>query len=210
VAAAIAARAPRLDVLINNAGIWNGRRRVTAEGLEETFAVNHLAYHHLTALLTDRLRESAPARVVNVASAAHFQGRMHWDDLQLERGYLGIRAYAQSKLANVLFTYELARRLPGSGVTANCLHPGVVNTNLGRGSLNLFSLGAAFARRLYRTPEEGAVTLVHLASSPAVAGVTGRYFVDREAARSSRRSYLPDDGRRLWEASGALVSRCGG
>src|SRR5215213_2753516 len=154
---------PRLDVLINNAGVIRSKRITTADGIETTFAVNHLAYFLLTNLLLNVLKASAPSRTVNVASG--------------EQGYKGAKAYSQSKLATVLFTYELARRLEGTGVTANCLHPGVVGTNLGSGVSGVFGFMVRALTPLMKSPEKGAETSVYLASSPEVEGLSGRYFV---------------------------------
>lgn len=201
-AAELLRRHRQLHVLINNAGVSTPRRQTSADGFELTFAVNHLAPFLLTRLLLGSLRNGAPARVVNVASVVHRRGRMHWDDLQLERGWSGRAAYAQSKLANILFTRELARRLEGSGVTANCVHPGLIASELVR----RFPLPLRWAFRLLGgRPEEGAAGPVLLAASPALASVNGRYF-DRthEAAPSPAAS---DDAAavRLWEISERLV-----
>lgn len=197
----------RLHVLVNNAGAWNSRRTTTADGFETTIGVNHLAHFLLTRLLLDRLKASAPARVVNVSSGAQMMGRIDLEDLQLERRFGGQRAYAQSKLANLMFTYELARRLGSSGVTVNALHPGLVRTNFGRDNV---SRGMAFVMRLMDgmmlSPEQGAVTSLYLASSPEVEGVTGRYFQRCKAVPSSRRSYDTAVQARLWTLSARLVA----
>ncbi len=196
----------RLHVLVNNAGGYWATRHTTVDRLELTFAVNHLAYFLLTNLLLDLLRASAPARIVNVTSGAQAIGDVHFDDLQFERRYRGQPAYNQSKLANVLFTYELARRLDGSGVTVNCVHPGVVRTNFGRDDPGpVLRLMTPLVRPLMRTPEQGADTSVWLASSPEVEGVTGRYFASRRARQSSKRSYDPELARRLWRVSEELT-----
>lgn len=196
----------RLDVLVNNVGGYWAHRHTTADGLERTFAVNHLAPYLLTRLLLGRLVDSAPARVVTVSSGAQAMGRIDLDDLQGEHRYRGQRAYNQSKLANVLFTYELARRLAGTGVTANVLHPGVVDTGFGREDSGAWmGLLLPVVRRFLKTPAQGAATSVHLASSPDVAGVSGRYFADRTARKSSRRSYDEQLARRLWEVSAELT-----
>lgn len=197
---------PRLDVLVNNVGGYWAHRHVTADGLEHTFALNHLAPFLLTHELRDLLVASAPARVVTVSSGAEAMGRIDFDDLQGERSYNGQRAYSQSKLANVLFTYELARRLEGTGVTATVLHPGVVRTAFGREDAGrfmrlMFPLVTPFMKR----PEQGAATSIYLASSPAVAGVTGAYFANRRVKQSSKSSYDLDLARRLWEVSADLV-----
>lgn len=197
---------PRLDVLVNNAGGYWAHRHVTADGLERTFAVNHLAPFLLTHELRDLLVARAPARVVTVSSGAQAMGRIDLDDLQGERSYNGQRAYNQSKLANVLFTYELARRLDGTGVTATVLHPGVVRTAFGREDPNRSQrLMGQLVRPFMKTPEQGAVTSVYLASSPEVEGVTGVYFANRRPRRSSKASYDRELARRLWEVSAELT-----
>jgi NAD(P)-dependent dehydrogenase (short-subunit alcohol dehydrogenase family) len=197
--------APRLDVLLNNAGAIHMERSATVDGLETTFAVNHLASFLLTRLLLARLESSRPARVVVVASAAHRGGHLDFEDLMGERGYSGWRAYAQSKLANVLFTYELARRIGDGGVTANCLHPGVVATGFGRSHNGLFSLAVRLASPFLLSAEKGARTSVHLASSPEVEGVTGRYFEKCRTVPSSPESMDAAVARRLWEVSERLT-----
>ena len=200
-AGALRAAYPALHVLVNNAGVVNLRYAETADGIETVFAVNHLAPFLLTHLLLGRLAESGPARIVNVASDVHRWGRIDFDDLGRRRRYRGMAVYAQSKLANVLFTYELARRLAGTAVTANCLHPGAVATGLGRNNGRLARLVARALRPFFRTAEDGAATSVYLAASPAVEGVSGRYFVDCREARSSPPSYDERLARRLWEVS---------
>lgn len=200
----------RLHVLVNNAGGQWATRHTTADGLELTFAVNHLAYFLLTNLLLDLLRAGAPARIVNVTSSAQAFGDIHFDDLQFERRYRGQAAYNQSKLANVLFTYELAHRLDGTGVTVNCLAPGVTRTNFGRDDSGpVIRLLTPLARPFMRSPEEGAATAVWLASSPQAEAVTGRYYLRRRARptprRSSRRSYDTEPARRLWQVSEELT-----
>lgn len=201
VASEFLSRYDRLDVLINNAGVLTRRRRVTEDGLELQLAVNHLAPFLLTNLLLERLRGSAPSRVVVVSSEAHRGGRIDFSDLQGERSYSGLRAYRQSKLANILFTRELSRRLQGSGVTVNALHPGVVRTGL------LFTGWriAHLARPFLRTPERGAEGSVYLAVSPEVTGVSGRYFVDLRPVEPSPRAQDPETAKRLWEESEALT-----
>ena len=197
---------PRIDVLVNNVGGYWNTRHVTADGLERTFALNHLAPFLLTSLLLDRLKESAPARVVTVSSGAQAMGRIDFDDLQGERSYSGARAYSQSKLANVLFTYELARRLPASAVTANSLHPGVVRTSFGADDpAGVQRLLVPLVRPFMKTPAQGAATSIHLASSPDVEGVTGRYFANSKPRRSSKRSYDEAAAARLWQVSADLV-----
>jgi retinol dehydrogenase 14 len=196
---------PRLDVLVNNVGGYC-TRHVTADGLEHTFALNHLAPFLLTNLLRDRLIHSAPARVVTVSSNAQATGQIDFDDLQGERSYSGARAYNQSKLANVLFTYELARRLQGTSVTANALHPGVVSTSFGaedpRGIQRLL---IPFLRPFMKSPAKGAATSIHVASAPELEQVTGRFFANSNPKRSSKRSYDEATAARLWQVSADLV-----
>jgi NAD(P)-dependent dehydrogenase (short-subunit alcohol dehydrogenase family) len=195
-----------LDVLVNNVGGYSAHRHVTADGLEHTFALNHLAPFLLTHELLDLLVASAPARVVTVSSGAQAMGRIDLEDLQGERAYSGQRAYNQSKLANVLFTYELARRLEGTGVTATVLHPGVTRTAFGQeDSVRWMRLVLPLVRPFMKTPEQGAATPIHLASSPEVAGVSGAYFANQRAKQSSKASYDRDLAHRLWEVSSALV-----
>ena len=198
---------PRLDVLVNNVGGYWATRHVTADGLEHTFAVNHLAPFLLTTKLLDLLKASAPSRVVTVSSGAQAMGRIDFEDLQGDRAYQGQRAYNQSKLANVLFTYELARRLAGTGVTANVLHPGVVRTAFGREDpAGFMRLVTWVAVPFMKTPARGAQTSVYLASSPDVEGVTGQYFANRKPRRSADRSYDTDAAARLWRVSEQLVA----
>jgi retinol dehydrogenase 14 len=198
---------PRIDVLVNNAGGYWSTRHVTADGLERTFALNHLAPFLLTNLLLDRLEQSGSARVVTVASNAHAQGRIGFDDLQGMRSYSGSRAYSQSKLANVLFSYHLARRLRGSAVTANALHPGLVRTSFGaEDPARIQRLLVPLLRPVMKSPAQGAVTSIHLASAPELEQVSGRYFANRRPTRSSIRSYDQAVAARLWEASADLVS----
>ena len=199
-------RYTRLDVLVNNAGVFLNTRRETPYGVEQTFLVNHLAPFVLTNLLLDRLLTSAPARIVNVSSDAHRQGTMDLSDLNYQHGFAGIKAYARSKLATVLFTYELSRRLDNSGVTVNALHPGHVATGMWRTSFPILGplIGWLMAR-MAMTPEQGADNSVYLASSPEVAGVTGKYYVKREAVPSAPLSYDVDLARELWQASTRLT-----
>ncbi|HEX9864698.1 MAG TPA: SDR family oxidoreductase [Acidimicrobiia bacterium] len=196
---------PRVDVLINNVGgSWN-TRHLTTDGLEHTLALNHLAPFLLTNLLLDRLMESSPARVVTVASGAHAHGRIAFDDLQGERSY-SQRAYGQSKLANVLFTYELARRLQAGKVTANALHPGVVNTSFGADDPGMLQrLLVPVIKPFMKTPAQGAATSVYLASSSDLEGVTGRYFANGKPKKSSKGSYDQAAAARLWQVSADLV-----
>ncbi|MDQ4039037.1 MAG: SDR family oxidoreductase [Actinomycetota bacterium] len=199
-------RLARIDVLVNNVGGYWHTRHVTVDGFERTFAVNHLAPFLLTNLLLDRLMQSAPARVVTVSSNAHRLWRMDFEDLQGERSYRGSRAYDQSKLANVLFTYELARRLRGTSVTANALHPGAVSTSFGaEDPATIQRLLVPFVRPLMKSAARGSMTSIHLASAPALQEVTGRYFVNSKPKKSSKRSYDKADAARLWQISTELV-----
>jgi len=202
---------PRIDVLVNNAGGYWSTRHVTADGLERTFALNHLAPFLLTHLLLARLQESGPARVVTVASNAHASGRIGFNDLQGENSYSGARAYNQSKLANVLFTYELARRLRGSPVTANTLHPGVVSTSFGAedpGTLQ--RVFVPLLRHLMLTPEKGAATSIFLASAPELQSVSGAFFIKSKPHKSSRASYDRPTAARLWQVSTDLTGIASG
>jgi NAD(P)-dependent dehydrogenase (short-subunit alcohol dehydrogenase family) len=199
-------RHQRLDVLINNAGVFVPERHVTVDGLEETFAVNHLASFLLTRELLPLLKASAPSRIVNVSSEAHRHARMTWEDLQFaNRGYRGFRAYGQSKLANVLFTYELARRLEGTGVTVNALHPGVIGSGFGQTYGGAMSVLVKLARPFMLTPEDGARTTVYLASSPEVEGVSGRYFSKCRPVKSNGISYCEASQKKLWALSEEMV-----
>jgi NAD(P)-dependent dehydrogenase (short-subunit alcohol dehydrogenase family) len=211
VAAEFRSQHAKLDVLVNNAGVFVPERHQTVDGLEETFAVNHLAYFLLTLELIDLLKSSAPSRIVNVSSDAHRHAKMHWDDLQFaEHRYSGWRAYGQSKLANVLFTYELARRLEGSRVTANAVHPGVVASGFGRTYRGPMALLYAIAGPFMLTPEQGAKTSVHVVSSPDLEHVSGKYFSRRRAVESSALSYCEASQSKLWALSEEMVRRCAG
>ncbi len=199
-------RLPRIDVLVNNAGGYWNTRHVTADGLERTFALNHLAPFLLTSLLLGRLQQSTPARVVTVSSNVQAAGRIDFEDLQAERSYSGARAYNQSKLANVLFTYELARRLRGTSVTANALHPGVVRTSFGAEDPSAVQrLFTPFMRPFMKAPARGAATSIYLASAPGLEHVTGCYFVGSKPRKSSRRSYDQATAARLWQVSTDLA-----
>jgi retinol dehydrogenase 14 len=196
----------RIDVLINNVGGYWDTRHVTVDGLERTFALNHLAPFLLTNLLLDKLKQSAPARVVTVSSNAHAAGRIDFGDLQGERSYSGARAYSQSKLANILFSYELARRLPAASVTANVLHPGLVNTSFGaEDPAGVQKLLVPLLRPFMKTPARGAATSIHLASAPDLERVTGRHFVNSQPTRSSKPSFDEAVAARLWQVSSDLV-----
>jgi NAD(P)-dependent dehydrogenase (short-subunit alcohol dehydrogenase family) len=200
-------RFPRLDILINNAGAYFNRRHRTIYGVEKTFLVNHLAPFLLTNLLLDRMQESSAARIINVSSNAHEHARLDLEDLNMERFYFGFWAYGRSKLANILFTYELARRLKNGHMTVNALHPGRVGTDIFKTDFSIF--GPPFKwliEQISLTPEQGADNTVYLATSPEVEGMTGKYFVRREAVPSSPLSYDENLARRLWEVS---ESKCG-
>ena len=195
--------------MINNAGALFSGRRVTPEGLELTFALNHMAYFVLTEALRGNLVASAPARIVSTSSAAHQGASLDFEDLQSAKGYGGLKVYGRSKLANILFTRELARRLAGTGVTANCLHPGVVATRFGSSSGGWAGLLIPFLRPFFVSPEKGAETIVYLASSPEVAKTTGAYFVNRKIAEPSAAARDDAAAKRLWEASETLAAGVG-
>ena len=208
-AAEILEQAPTLDVLVNNAGLVLSERSETVDGFEATLATNHLGPFLLSNLLLERIKESAPARIVNVASTAHNAARkgMPFDDLQSEKKYATMRVYGQSKLANILFTLELARRLEGSGVTANSLHPGTVRTGYGADgdARGLLAFGIKISAPFFLSPAKGARTSVYLASDPDVAGVSGQYFVKCKAKQPKRWARDPEAARRLWQVSEELV-----
>lgn len=198
-------RFPALHVLVNNAGAFFLRRAMSVDNIEMTLATNHLNYFLITSLLLDTLLASAPARVVNVSSNAHRGVQIDFSDLQEKHRYRGWQAYGRSKLANILFTYELARRLAGSRVTVNALHPGFVATNMGKNNGLLARIFLPLTRLVALSPQEGARTVVYLAASPDVEGVTGRYFVEEKEVRSDPVSYDLDTARRLWRASEELT-----
>jgi retinol dehydrogenase 14 len=204
-AADLRARCKRVDVLINNAGGVSVERTLTGDGIESTFAVNHLGYFLLTNLLLDLLIESAPARIVNVASAAHYRGTLDLDDPGFERGYQMMKAYSRSKLANVLFTRELARRLAGKGVTVNAVHPGAVATNIWSSAPRWARPILAVARLFMRSPAEGGQRIVYLASSPDVEATSGSYFEDDRVKRPSQLAQDDALAARLWSESTRLV-----
>lgn len=205
VAEQIAATEPHIDVLINNAGAIFTHRQVTAEGFERTFALNHLSYFVLTNLLLDRLIATPGARIVSTSSAAHKGAKLNIDDLQSERGYRGFRVYERTKLMNILFTRELAKRLTGTGVTANCLHPGFVATRFGDESGGLMSYGVRLAKLVAISPEQGAETIIYLASSPAVEGQSGDYYHHCKPETPTREAQDNANARRLWESSAKLT-----
>ena len=198
---------PRLDVLINNAGAVFSERHESADGLEMTFALNHMSYFLLTDLLLDTLKASTPARIVNVASDAHTGGKLDFDDLQNKRNYGagGFTAYSRSKLMNIMFTYELSRRLAGTNVTANVLHPGFVRSGFGRNNKGFMGLIMPVAQLFAISPAKGAETIVYLASSHEVDGVTGLYWDKKKSVQSSAVSYVEADQKRLWDATAELV-----
>jgi NAD(P)-dependent dehydrogenase (short-subunit alcohol dehydrogenase family) len=204
VAEAIAGSEPRIDVLVNNAGAIFPTRQVTGDALEMTFATNHIAYFVVTNLLLERLKATPGARIVCTASDAHKRAKLNFDDLQSEKDFSGLGMYGRSKLMNILFTRELARRLAGTGVTANCFHPGFVATRFGDASGGLSSFAIKAAKKFALTPEEGAQTLIYLASSPEVAGVTGKYFYKCQEATPTAEAQNDADARRLWDVSAEL------
>lgn len=195
----------QLHVLIHNAGGINSEFKTTPDGLETTFAADYLAPFLLTQLLLDTVKSSAPARIINVCSTAHVQGWIDFDDLQGAKSYNLWKAYRQAKLALLLFTYELADQLKGTGVTVNALHPGVIATDFGRGLSGLFRFGWGLISPFIATVEQGAQTTLYLATSPAVEGVSGKYFTNSKETKSARRSYDETVRRRLWQVSEELV-----
>jgi NAD(P)-dependent dehydrogenase (short-subunit alcohol dehydrogenase family) len=198
-------RFPRLDVLMNNAGAFFSRRSLSVDGLEMTLALNHLASFLLTQLLLDTLKASAAARIVNVSSDAHRGAQFDFADPQGAHRYRGWRAYSQSKLANLLFTYELARRLAGTGITTNAVHPGFVATGLGHNNRGLYALCIRIAQCTALSPAQGAETLIYLATSPEVEGITGTYFVKKRSVESAMASYDQAAAQRLWQLSAELT-----
>lgn len=190
----------KIHVLVNNAGLIIGKRVLTEDGLETTFQVNYASHFLLTYLLLITMKESAPSRIVNVSSAAHFSGHMDFDDLQEEKGYGAMKSYCQSKLAQVLFTYELADRLKGTGVTVNCVHPGAVRTSWGD-EAGAFGIGIRIARPFMLSPDRGAQTTLYVATSPDLANISGKYFAKKREAKSSKESYDVDERKKLWEIS---------
>jgi NAD(P)-dependent dehydrogenase (short-subunit alcohol dehydrogenase family) len=207
-AAAYKAKFDRLHVLVNNAGAILGEHRTTEDGLEATFATNHIGYFLLTDLLLDVLKASAPARIVNVASEAHRSSKLDFDDLQFQRrGYAPMAAYGASKLANIAWSAELARRLEGTGVTSNSLHPGVIASNFGQTGPGWMRFGLKLVTPFLTTPEKGAATTLYLATSPEAEGVTGKYFKNKKPATPTAQARDPETGRRLWTVSEALVAK---
>ena len=199
-------RHDRLDVLVNNAGVIQSKRTETPDGIESTLAVNHLAPFLLTNLLLDLLKESAPSRIITVSSEARRGAEIDFDDLQSERRYRAFPVYGMTKLANILFTYELAERLEGTGVVANCLHPGSVNTNFANNNRSLGTLIFRAFKPFMRTPEQGADTVVYLAVSPETGKMTGRYLTDRKVISSYEEPHDVLAQKRLWEVSEELTN----
>ena len=192
-----------LHVLINNAGVMASKRKLSVDGFEMNFAVNHLAPFLLTNLLLDVLKKSTPSRIINVSSGSHKMAKIDFDDLQSEnKKHRLMRVYGVSKLAFMLFSYELSRILDGTGVTVNTLHPGLVNTNLGR---DMSKFGRGFGKLFFKNPEKGAETSIYLASSPEVEGITGKYYIKKEQKESSKESYNEEYAKRLWEISATLT-----
>jgi NAD(P)-dependent dehydrogenase (short-subunit alcohol dehydrogenase family) len=207
VAGEVAAAEPRIDVLVNNAGAVFLSRKTSVDGLEMTFATNHMAYFVVTNILLDRLKATPGARIVSTASDAHKSGKLDFDDLQSEKSYGSFRVYGTSKLCNILFTRELARRLDGTGVTANCQHPGFVGTRFGQNNAsNIFTkLLRDAVMSLGISPEEGAKTIIHLASSPDVATINGEYFYKCKVAEPTAAAQNGADARRLWDVSAKIA-----
>lgn len=201
----IAAAESRIDVLINNAGALFSHRTLTADGLEMTFATNHMSYFVLTEMLRQRLIASAPARVINTSSDAHRRNKLDFDDLQSAKGYAGFKIYGRSKLCNILYTQELARSLAGTGVTANSLHPGFVATRFGDQSGGSFSVMVRLAKNFAISPEKGAETIVYLASSDDAAKVSGEYFYKCRRATPTKEAQDDEAARRLWRESERLA-----
>ena len=204
-ASEFAVRYSRLDILINNAGAYFGKREVSVDKLEKNFALNHMAYFLLTTLLLDRIKKSNSGRIVVVSSGAHVNGTIHFNDLQMGKNYTLESAYARSKFANVLFMYALARRLEGTRVTVNALHPGIVATNLGSNNSWLRTKMRNLLKREMLSPQEGAKTVVFLAVSPEAEGVSGKYFYECKAIPSSKESYIEVNQERLWQVSEKLT-----
>jgi NAD(P)-dependent dehydrogenase (short-subunit alcohol dehydrogenase family) len=205
VAKEIADSEPQIDVLINNAGAMFGSRQFTEDGLEKTFALNHMSYFTVTNILLDRLKATPGARIVSTASGAHVGNKLNFDDLQSEKSYSPFAVYGRSKLMNILFTRELARRLAGTGVTANCLHPGFVGTRFGDESGGLMSWVIKLGKNFALTPEQGAETIIYLASSDDVAGKSGGYYDKKKLTAPSRAAQSDADAKRLWDVSAKIA-----
>jgi len=205
VAKEIADSEPQIDVLINNAGAMFGSRQVTEDGLEKTFALNHMSYFTVTNILLDRLKATPGARIVSTASGAHVGNKLNFDDLQSEKSYSSFAVYGRSKLMNILFTRELAKRLAGTGVTANCLHPGFVGTRFGDESGGLMSWLIRLGKNFALTPEQGAETIIYLASSDDVTGKTGGYYDKKKLVTPSRAAQNDADAKHLWDVSAKIA-----
>ena len=205
VAKEIADSEPQIDVLINNAGAMFGSRQVTEDGLEKTFALNHMSYFTVTNILLDRLKATPGARIVSTASGAHVGNKLNFDDLQSEKSYSPFAVYGRSKLMNILFTRELAKRLAGTGVTANCLHPGFVGTRFGDESGGLMSWVIKLGKNFALTPEQGAETIIYLASSDDVVGKSGGYYEKKQLTAPSRAAQSDADAKRLWDISAKIA-----
>lgn len=205
VAKAIADSEPKIDVLINNAGALFNTRQETEDGLEKTFALNHMSYFTVTNLLLDKLKATPGARIVSTASDAHKGAKLDFGDLQSQKRFSGFGVYGKSKLCNILFTRELARRLAGTGVTANCLHPGFVGTRFGDQSGGVLSFLVKIAKNFALTPEQGAQTIIYLASSPAVDGKSGGYYVKSALATPTKEAQNDTDAKKLWDASAKIA-----
>ena len=205
VAKEIAGSEPQIDVLINNAGALFSSRQVTEDGLERTFALNHMSYFTVTNILLDRIKATPNARIISTASEGHRAARLNFDDLQGEEKFSGIGAYNRSKLMNILFTRELAKRLAGTGVTANSLHPGVVGTRFGSESGGLLQFGLNIVRNFMLTPEQGAQTIIYLASSPDVEGKTGFYWDKCKISTPTKAAQNDADAKRLWDVSAKIA-----
>jgi NAD(P)-dependent dehydrogenase (short-subunit alcohol dehydrogenase family) len=199
------AKYQRLDVLINNAGAYFTERKLSPDGYEMTFALNHLNYFYLTSLLLDLIKASAPARIVNVSSSAHYAAKLDFDNLNQEKKFNGWKAYAQSKLMNIYFTSELAKRLQGSGVTTNVLHPGFVATNFGRSNGGVFNPLFRLVQLAAISPEEGAKTTLYLASSPDVENISGEFFAKSQNKKASREAYNAEAAAKLWQLTEKLI-----
>ncbi len=199
-----------LDILLNNAGLINFKRKETIDGLEETFALNHLAYFSLTNLLLDKIKESSSARIVNVSSAAHqFVKRMNFDDIQSEKSYKPFQVYGYTKLANILFTKKLSSILKDKKISVNCLHPGVVGTSFGQNNTNNLNKVLSFiAKPFMRTSKKGAETSIYLCSSPAVSNISGEYFYNCRVTKTSKWAQNEEDADKLWDISSKLTGIC--
>jgi Dehydrogenases with different specificities (related to short-chain alcohol dehydrogenases) len=202
----IKAHYPVIDVLINNAGAINDQRTETIDGYETTFATNHLGYFLFTNLLLDNLKAAPKARIVNVASEAQRMGKINFDDLQTKNGYTPMKAYSQSKLANIIFTFELAKRLKGTNITANCLHPGVVNTNFGKELKGFTGILFKLFSPFMRNADKGAETSIWLTTAPELEGISGKYYSNKKEIKSQPASYDAGIQKKLWEISEQMTN----